>query len=145
MYNILVSAHSGFRWIVLIAIVVAIILGFMNKSNTDANKKNVPALIGMITSHIQLLIGVALFFLSPKVQLGGEMMSNELFRFFTLEHTLMMLIGIVVITIGHGKAKRKATFGEANKTVAVFYLIGLFLILSRIPWPSNALLGAGWF
>lgn len=145
MYNILHSAHSGLRWVVLITVVIALIMGFMNSGDNSANRKNSMALIALISTHIQVLIGIILYFISPKVNFGSEMMSNSMYRFFTVEHGLLMLIGAVLVTIGYSKSKKKATFGEASKTVGIFYLIALLLFLARIPWPFQEGLGAGWF
>lgn len=145
MYQILNSAHSGMRWLVLITIVVAMILGFMNASDNSPNRKNGMALVALIMTHIQFLIGLGLFFISPKVSFESGMMKSSLLRFFTVEHTLAMLLGIIAITVGYSMAKRKSTFGQANKTVGIYYLIGLLIFLAMIPWPFREGLGGGWF
>ena len=144
MYDILLRAHSGMRWLVLIAIVAAIIMGFMQGKDASANRKNTTALVALILTHIQVLVGLILYFLSPKVAFVEGMMSSALLRFFTVEHIAMMLIGAVVLTIGYAKSKKKDTWGQANKTVAIYYLIALLLFLIRIPWPMQDL-GASWF
>jgi len=69
MYNILVHLHSVNRWIVLLLIVLALIKSFSGwfgkKDFTDADKKS--ALFALIFTHIQLILGLALFFISPLV------------------------------------------------------------------------------
>jgi hypothetical protein len=51
-----------------------------------------------------------------------------------------MLIGIILITIGHISLKKG---GKASLT-ATFYLIALLLILSAIPWPFRVGIGRPW-
>lgn len=142
MYQILHHAHSGLRWVVLLLIIINIVnaIGGLtgNKIYTAKDKKL--SFYALISTHIQVLIGLALYFMSPKVQFSENTMSNSLLRFFTLEHTLMMLIAIVLVTIGNRMAK-------AGRVKAVFwyYFIALVIILAAIPWPFREELGSGWF
>jgi len=142
MYQILHHAHSGLRWVVLLLIIINIVnsIGGLtgNKIYTAKDKKL--SFYALISTHIQVLIGLALYFMSPKVQFSENTMSNSLLRFFTLEHTLMMLIAVVLVTIGNRMAK-------ASRVKAVFwyYFIALVIILAAIPWPFREELGSGWF
>jgi len=142
MYQILHHAHSGLRWVVLLLIIINIFnsIGGLtgNKIYTAKDKKL--SFYALISTHIQVLIGLALYFMSPKVQFSENTMSNSLLRFFTLEHTLMMLIAVVLVTIGNRMAK-------AGRVKAVFwyYFIALVIILAAIPWPFREELGSGWF
>ncbi len=147
MYNILKHAHSGLRWVAL-ALLVFVVINALRKwlSKTDTftegdRKLNVFTLISV---HVQVLIGLALFFISDKVSFGGDMMSNKLLRFFTMEHTLAMLIAAVLVTIGNARSKKAATATAKFKTTFIFYAIALVLILMMIPWPSKGF-GTGWF
>lgn len=139
LYNGLSHAHSGLRWVVLVLLLAAIIQAFTKKETelTKSNRK--VALFAMIFTHVQLLIGLVLYFISPKVVLSDPFL-NEATRFYTVEHIAAMIIGIALITIGHSKAKKSGSF----KPIATYYLIGLIIILSRIPWPGQGL-GANWF
>jgi hypothetical protein len=146
MYNGLVHAHSGLRWVVLVLIVAAIVQAFSKGQAKLNNGNRKLAMFAMISVHVQLLIGLVLYGMGAadatlgKVQFGSETMSNATIRFYTVEHLVGMLVAIAVITIGHSKAKKMASF----KPVATYYLIGLLLILASIPWPFREL-GAGWF
>lgn len=144
MYTGLLHAHSGLRWIVLILLLVAIFNAFSKKKSgvyTEGDRKL--ALFTMISTHTQLLIGLVLYFLSPWVDLG-DMMKDSITRFYTMEHTLMMVIAIVLITIGHSKSKKAADGAAKFKAISVFYLIALLIILAAIPWPFRDLAGH-WF
>jgi NADH:ubiquinone oxidoreductase subunit 2 (subunit N) len=73
-------------------------------------------------------------------------MKNNVFRFFTVEHSLMMLIAIVLITVGHSKAKKATTDEKKFKTLAIFFTLALIIILAAIPWPFREVgMGRGWF
>lgn len=140
MYNGLLHAHSGLRWVVLVLLIAAIVHAFMKKDFGLNNQNRKLAMFAMISVHIQLLIGLVLYFISPKVQFSSEVMGQALGRFYTVEHLIGMLLAIAIITIGHSKGKKTESF----KPIAIYYLIGLFLILVSIPWPFREL-GAGWF
>lgn len=141
-YNILVSAHSGLRWLLLIALVIAVIQSFSKRGKFGEIKETKSVLITLILTHLQLLAGLLLYFISGKVQFGGNTMSNSVIRFFTVEHSLMMIIAVVLITVGYSKAKKAP---KPFKIVFNFYLLALILILVAIPWPFRTALGAGWF
>jgi hypothetical protein len=98
----------------------------------------------MVSLHTQLLIGLGLYFISPRVQFFEGWMKEASYRFYGMEHILLMIIAIVLVTIGHGKAKRALDSTKKHKTIVLFYCIGLLLILASIPWPFRNL-GAGWF
>jgi L-asparagine transporter-like permease len=146
MYNILTHAHSGLRWLVLLFLVWAIINAgrkMGSQATYGANDKKV-GLFALIFTHVQLILGLILYFISPKVQFSSATMSDSLLRFYTVEHISLMLIAIVLITMGYSKAKKKAEDSQKFKTTFWYYLIGLVLILVSIPWPFRGL-GAGWF
>lgn len=135
------------RWIVLIMILIAIVNAVikMNKGSeyTAADKKW--GLYALISTHIQFLVGIILYFISPWVQFGAETMKNAALRFYTVEHISMMILAVALITIGYSKAKRQTEDKKKFKTTFVFFLIGLIVILAAIPWPFRTALGAGWF
>jgi hypothetical protein len=91
------------------------------------------------------LIGLGLYFISPKVQFTGEVMKSAVGRFYTVEHFSMMLIAVILITVGNAKSKRMADDGKKFKSVFTYFLIALILILVSIPWPFREGLGGSWF
>lgn len=146
LYNILTHAHSGLRWLVLIGLIVAIANAFTkwrNGSKFEAGDRKINV-FAMVTTHIQLLIGFALYFISPRVVFDAASMKDAVARFFLVEHISLMLLAIILITIGFSKAKRTADDTQKFKTTFIFYLIGLLLILISIPWPFQQY-GTSWF
>ncbi len=146
MYEILARAHSGLRWLVLLTLVIAIINSFGKTKGgiTFTNKDKRKALFALIFTHIQFIIGLVLYFISPKVLFSGAAMKDDVLRFFLVEHISLMLLAIALITIGYSKAKRTTMDGKKFKTIMVYYAIGLILILVSIPWPFRNL-GGSWY
>ncbi|RME98546.1 MAG: cytochrome B [Bacteroidetes bacterium] len=144
MYNMLVHAHSGLRYLVLAFLLLAIITGWMKWSKQESYPAGKMPLLGLIFTHIQLILGLVLYFISPKVQFAGNVMKDAVYRFYTVEHISLMLVAIILITLGYRKAKQQAPQPLGHRTIVRYYLIGLVLILVSIPWPFRGL-GAGWF
>lgn len=142
MYTGLVHAHSGLRWVVLILLTAAVVVAvgkWQGRSGyTDSNRKLY--LFTMIAVHTQLVIGLILYVISPKVNFS--MIGDKLHRFYTVEHTIGMLIAIVLVTVGYSLSKRATDAVKKQRLVGIFYGIGLLLILASIPWPFRDL-GAG--
>lgn len=139
-YVILKYLHSGFRFVVLLLILLAIVQSLSGwlgrKTYSQGNRKL--NLFAMIGAHTQLLIGLGLYFISPFVQFGANTMKEATTRYWTVEHLTMMLIAIVLITIGHSKSK-KATLPEAkHRAVAIFYTLALIVIVVAILLSKRA-------
>ncbi|MEZ4840151.1 MAG: hypothetical protein R2821_01170 [Flavobacteriaceae bacterium] len=135
--------HSYWAYLVLalliVSFVTALIGTMQNKRFTDKNLRIF--LFTLITSHIQLIIGFIAYYLSAFYEtmraVGmGEIMKMKEARLLMVEHPLMMIIAIVLITIGWSKHKKQTTDKGKFKTIAIFYGIALLLVLSRIPWTQ---------
>ncbi|WP_156308632.1 hypothetical protein [Sphingobacterium endophyticum] len=133
--------HSTLAIVLLLALVIAIIITIANYAGNKPYNRKI-ALIGLISAHLQGVIGLVLYFTSPLglSSFSGENMKNSELRLYFLEHPLMMIIALVLITIGYSKAKKLTDQKAANKTVIIFYILGLILILSRIPWSTWSIL-----
>jgi len=133
-YQFFRHLHSGFRYIVFILLLLAIIqslLGWINrKPYTETNRKI--NLFTLISAHTQLLIGIVLYFLSPYVQFNSDTMKNDTTRYYTVEHWIMMLIAIILITVGYSRSKKIIMPESKHRTVAIFDLVALFVIIGAI-------------
>ena len=138
--NILIRAHSGLRYVVLGLLIAAIFIAYSNWQKSKEGDSKV-YLFALIATHTQLLIGLILYTMSPKVDFS--LISEKVFRFYSIEHVFMMVIAIVLITIGRVRSK-KLTGAEKHKTVLYFYGMALIIILAAIPWPFRNL-GSAWF
>jgi hypothetical protein len=147
MTDILSHTHSGLRWVVLLLLLAVLVTAFGGlggkKEFTEGNRKT--ALFAMIAYHLQWTIGLVLYFTSPLVSFAEGFMKDTNLRFYGVEHIAGMTIAMVLITIGHKKAKDASRESRARfKSLAVFYGISLLVILASIPWPFR-IAGAGWF
>lgn len=138
--NILVHAHSGLRYVVLALLIAAVSMAYSNWQNNNPSDSKIYS-YALIATHIQLLIGLILYVISPKVDF--DMLGEKLYRFFTIEHILMMIIAVILITVGRVRS-RKVEGAAKHRTILYFFAMGLILILVAIPWPFRNL-GAGWF
>lgn len=138
MYTGLQHAHSYIAYLALILLVVAAINAIIgmtsNKEFKDNDRKL--SLFALIFTHVQLLIGIILYFVSPLVQSFSVAMKDSTLRLYALEHPLINIIAVVLITIGWSKHKKAATNKAKFKSIGVMYAIGTILILSRIPWST---------
>ena len=130
--------HSTLAYGVLAVLVLAIInafLGLSAKRNFTSKDRSI-SLIALIFSHIQLLVGIVLWVESPIGKAGLSQMSNSVMRLTALEHPLINIIAIVLITIGWSKHKKEESNNGKFKKIALFYTLGLILILARLPWAN---------
>ncbi len=133
--------HSYWAYLVLVILIAAVVnavIGLSSKKEFKAKDLRI-SLFALITAHIQLIFGFIAYYTSTYYEtmrsLGmGEVMKNSELRKPLIEHSLLILIAIALITIGFSKHKKKATDAAKFKTIAIFYGIALLLILAVIPW-----------
>jgi uncharacterized membrane protein len=146
MYAFILALHSLIRWFVLASLIFALYRaygGWLLKKTYSKIDDRVRIITANI-AHIQLTIGIWLYFISPIanyfISHFKEAVHERQIRFFGMEHITMMLIGITLITIASAKAKRKITDHEKFKTMAIWLTIALLVILSSIPWSFSPLI-----
>ena len=146
MYNGLIHAHNGLRWLVVLFLVIAIIKSFSSwKNNKSFDKSdNLIALLLLSFTHLQFVIGLVIYFMSGKLATIGASMKISEARFWSLEHGLLMIIAIALITIGRVKSKKAATDAMKHKKGVVFYSVA-FLIILWAGLVKPYLLGKPWF
>ncbi|PRZ26386.1 hypothetical protein [Flavobacterium granuli] len=136
MYEFIQKFHSGWAYLALLVLVIAVVnsvIGLVSKKEFTAKDRKI-ALFGLIGIHTQLLVGLILYFVSPLGLASLGQMSDKMLRLTSMEHPLINIIAIALITIGWSKHKKLATSESKFKTFTIFYGLGLVLILSRIPW-----------
>ena len=138
MYETIKNVHSILAYAALGLLLLAslnAIFGLRSKK-IFKDKDLRLSLFTLIICHIQLLIGLILYFLSPigAGQLGN--MKDAAIRLTSLEHPLINIIALALITIGWSKHKKEESNNGKFKKIAVFYTFGLILILTRLPWTN---------
>lgn len=130
--------HSGWAYLVLLILVLATVnalLKFFGNKEFNAIDFRL-ALFSLITMHIQLLIGIILWFTKGYFDemSVGKVMKNDAVRKLAVEHPTTMIIAVALVTIGYSKHKKKLVSKPKFKLLAIFYTIALALVLYMIPW-----------
>lgn len=150
MFTGLLHLHNLLRYVVVILLIIAVVKSFIGwfgkKEYTTADNKI--SLFLLISAHLQLVIGLGLYFMSPVVETAlsdfGAAMKDPVLRFWGVEHIASMVIGIAIITLGRIMAKKGKNDASKFRRQAVYFLLAMVLIFSSIPWPWAAISRA-WF
>ncbi|MEQ8302567.1 MAG: cytochrome B [Cyclobacteriaceae bacterium] len=142
MYTGLIHTHSTLRYAVLALLIVVIaksLVGLLNNKPYEIIDGKLTLWL-MIATHVQLLVGLVLFFVSPLVQFSGETMKDSVLRYWTVEHSFMMLIAIVLITMARTTTKKLTDDKLKHKRVLILTSIALVLIVVAIVMSGRGLL-----
>ena len=143
----LLHLHSLLRWLALVAIILSLYHTFtgISKRRSFTAKDNRWSLLTLIFFHLQLVVGLVLYFTEGWYTLIGEM-SNKLIRFYSLEHLVAMLVAIALVTVGRVSAKKVQDDRKKHKRTLVYYGLALIIVLANIPWPFREVSGdKSWF
>lgn len=138
MYTGLLHTHSLLRYFILIALVVVIVKAVIGLIQNQPYGKwdNKFSLYLFIFTHMQLLAGLILYFVSPFVKFGSNTMSDKVTRYWTVEHIFAMLIAVVLITLARTTSKRMSNDAAKHKRMAIFNFVALVVIVAMI-WLSG--------
>jgi len=151
MYAVLLFAHSLFRWLVLISLLLAVVNAYGGyTSRRKFIKRDNLLRHGTATiAHIQFMIGMVIYFNSPAVSYFQQDEANRSALsdpvFFAVIHIVLMLIAVILITMGSAFAKRKKTDREKFGTILFWFSAALIIILVAIPWPFSPLANRPYF
>jgi len=140
MYSILLFSHSLIRWFVLTTILFTLFRSYYgwlaNKPFTQSDNKL--RIITLSVVHIQALLGIILYSTSPIIRYFfsnfKEAVHEKDFRFFGMEHSLMMFIAVTIITIASIACKKKASDKEKFRVMAIWFTVAVLIIVFSIPW-----------
>ena len=143
MYSILKNIPSYWAYLVLLVLILCIFNAITGKINgKDFESRDLRlSLFGLIFSHLQLLIGLILYFVSPwfdqwsNLGMGGVMKDAQT-RLFLVEHPFTNILAIGLITIGWSVQKQQSDPSKKFLRIALLYGLGLLLLMSRIPWDT---------
>lgn len=150
MYTGLLHLHNLLRYVVVILLIIAVVKSFIGwfakKEYTAFDNKM--SLFLLISAHLQLVIGLVLYLISPVVEVAlsnfGETMRDTTMRYWAVEHIASMIVGIAIITLGRIMAKKGKNDGAKFRRQAVYFVLAMVLIFSAIPWPWSAV-ARPWF
>ena len=140
-YQWIQELHSYLAYVVLAFLILAVanaIIGLIGNKMFTPQRDFRLSLFTLILCHLQLLIGLLIYFISPngfsavkELGMGGL---NSAARLLAVEHPAINIIAIILITIGWSRHKKFIEGNKKFKSIAIFYGLGLLLVLSRIPW-----------
>jgi len=140
-YSWIQTLHSYLAYVALAVLFLAVanaLSGLVTKRIFNMDKDLRLSLFALILCHIQLLVGLVLYFVSPSglsaIQEFGMGGSTSAARLLAVEHPFINILAIVSITVGWSRHKKFVEGDKKFKSIAIYYGIGLVLILSRIPW-----------
>ena len=143
MYVFVLTLHSLVRWLVLFSLCFVLYRAyygwFSKKQFSRFDKFTITSTVTVV--HLQFMLGLWLYFISPSARYFMHNFKQAIhqrdFRFFGMEHVVMMLLAVTLITIGSAKTKSRKTDTGKYKTIAFWFTVGLLIILSSIPWPFS--------
>lgn len=148
--QILLVLHNLIRWFILICAFWTVIralsgLSAKREYNAADSRSNFFFMLGM---DIQLLIGLILYFTGAwfeALKHIGDSMKDPMLRFFTVEHSLMMIIAWILVHAGRISVKKASTPKAKFKKTLIYFGIALLIILIAIPWPFREAVTRPWF
>ncbi|MBF00657.1 MULTISPECIES: hypothetical protein [Flavobacterium] len=142
-YQSVLALHSYWAFATLGLLLIALLNSFagLSAKRPFLKRDRQIALIALTFTHIQFLLGMVLYFLSPKLEAAkaagmGAVMKDSNLRLFVVEHPLTNIIAVILITIGWSGHKKAAESPAKFKRLAYLYALGFILLLSRIPWSQ---------
>jgi hypothetical protein len=118
----LLDVHSVVRWLVLVAVVAAIVIALLRRSRGMTAGAGFPRVAVMVID-IQVLLGIALWLFDE----GW----NESF-FFKVIHPLFMLLAAGVAHMAVVMGRRRPE--RADLTTVIGFGAALVLMVAAIPW-----------
>jgi hypothetical protein len=148
MHTGLLHLHSALRWVAVLLMVICLIDNLVRMYKPFNKQDNKLALFTLISMHLQLLIGLALWgmYLSATLKANAEIMKDSVNRFYLVEHFIGMVLAIVFVTVGYSKAKKQTEKWAKHRMLFFYYLVAFILMMVSIPWPFRAIAESrGWF
>jgi hypothetical protein len=140
MYSALLAAHNVVRWLVLLAGIWAAVRawrGWMARGTWSAADHSAGrAFVNLIS--LQLVLGLALYAVSPLIRQGIEDMSAAMrtpsIRYFLVEHVVMMLIAVALAHVGLARVNKAASDSARFQAAAIWWGIATAAVAGFIPW-----------
>lgn len=134
-YTILKEFHSGWAYLVITAgLVLFLALSYyITKKKTVGKSLLRISFFTTLIFHIQLVLGVILYILSPYSKWGETTMSDDILRLYSVEHPLMMFASVMFITIVNSRLKK---FPQVRFSNMLLVAAAIACVLAMIPWHA---------
>jgi hypothetical protein len=151
MYPVFLALHNVLRWVVVLLAVVVLVRayrGWLGKRDWQPADRKFSSFFA-ISMDVQFLVGIILYvFLSPltRLMLQGQMsqvMGNDQFRFFGVEHIFFMILGLVFAHLGTLLPRRAEQSLNKHRQAALWFSLAALTLLFGIPWWRPLFPGLG--
>lgn len=146
MYEPVLIVHNALRWVVLLLVAYAFFRSFRGwmGSRQYGLSDGASARFATIAVDVQFTIGLLLYVVwSPQVKTAmqdfGAAMKNAELRYFAVEHALTMVLAVAFVHIGRVLARKAKSDAGRHRRQAVWFGLGLLLMIARTPWPGMAI------
>jgi hypothetical protein len=134
MYDFLVMAHSGWRWVALVALVfttIRVLVGWLGKQNFTDLDANIIRVTRIIVA-IQIGLGIIVY-ISALFSLGWPYVGA-----FTGGHVVPALLGYAGVEFAAARSKKVQGSSNKFKFASIGFVIAIILIygaLARVGGP----------
>lgn len=141
----ILALHNSLRWLVLLFAVVALLraLKGINGGVDYATGARRALSVFVISVHLQLVLGIVLFGVSPLARGAmanmGATMKDAGLRSVVVEHPTLMLLAVIVATATGVIARRGPDDTVRHRRAAIGIALTLGLMLAGIPWQRPLL------
>lgn len=141
----ILALHNTLRWLVLLFAVVALVRalkGINGGMDYAAGAKRALSIF-VISVHLQFILGIILFGVSPLARTAmtdmGATMKDAGVRSIVVEHPTLMLLAVIVATLTSVLARRGPDDTVRHRRAAIGIALTLGLMLAGIPWQRPLL------
>lgn len=141
MYEAVLTLHSLLRWLVVLGVAFVLVRALVARFSTSAWKGSDTALMRATTVmfDVQLVLGLALLvYLSPIAAAAfrdfGAAMKDETLRFFSVEHTTLMLAALAFAHVGSARVKRAQQAELQAKRATLWFALTAICLAFGVPW-----------
>lgn len=142
MYPAILWLHSLFRWLIIIAGLVAVaraVRGW-NKHRRWTSADDLSGLLFTIGLDVELVLGLLLYGgLSPFTTQAftdfGAAMGDTVLRFWAVEHPFGMLVAVSIAHFARVRVRRATGDSGRFRLAALLFGLVLLIVLASIPWP----------
>jgi hypothetical protein len=140
MYSTLLAAHSALRWLVIVAGIVAAVHAWRAAAWRTPARASAAGLFFTIIFDLQVTLGLILYLLLSPITTAaihnvGSAMSNDISRFWLIEHPFGMVVALVLAHNGRGKSRRATEDRGGRRRAAIYLTLAILIVLITIPWP----------
>ncbi len=142
----LLYIHSILRYIILLfAAIVAFqsLTGLLGKKRFLKSNR-MPALLLLIFCDLQLLMGISLYYfkiIETGILKSGMVMKDTYSRFYAMEHSLSMVIAIILVHVGYSVTKKNIDDDRKFKRLFWCSFVALAIFMAMTPWAAKQVVG----